>query len=193
MPTSSLKPAMIGNPMSLSFPSSYRPNMVMIHPFSVEAHGDELMGGTTANLTSTTPAGQHGCMITLNDSFLVRKVWWANGTIGGSNNADVAVYSEDGATRILFGNGALMSGSNTVQEIDISDVLVPRGRYWMVYSQSGVTNGVLAVTMAVANVRAAGFAFASGLTVPIGSTWTPSAATSGIVPLFGIAGRTQVA
>lgn len=176
------------------FPPSYRPSEVLIGPASMCALGAEL-GGMAATIASATyPAANRalGYMFCLSDYFLVRKVWWANGTTATTDNADVGVYTEDGATLLVSAGATAISGATTLQEVDVTDTLLKPGRYWCVYNQNGVTATPICYGLAIPNVRAMGWTQFAGA-VPLGSTFTPAAIAAVGVPYFGIASRTQAA
>lgn len=121
--------------------------------------------------------------------FLVRKVFWFNGATASTDSADVGVYTEAGA-RLVSGGGTTISGANATQEVDVTDTLLQPGRYWMAYSQNGVTaTPIMSNAGSAGNVRAAGCAqMASAYVLP--STFTPAAIASPLIPLIGIASRT---
>jgi hypothetical protein len=162
---------------------------------SLCASGIEMASITTTRFTSLTyPAANRalGYMFCLNDYFLVRKVWWANGTTTGTDSADVAVYTEDGATRLVAAGSTLTAGVSLLQEVDVTDTLLAPGRYWCVYNQNGVTALPLGVALPATTSRAIGWAQMAGA-VPLGSTFTPAGIAGAALPYFGIANRTQVA
>lgn len=195
MPTSSLKPAMLGSPMQLSYPPSYRRDNIMIGTWSWQAIGLELCAMGLGFASGSYPASNRvlAFPFVLGDSYLVRKVWWVNGTTVGTNTVDVGVYSEDGATRLVTtATGTTTAGANAVQEVDITDVLLNAGRYWCAYVQNGTTDTPMIISPGIGMVRAMGCAQFAGA-VPLGTTFTPAACASSPFPLFGIAGRTQVA
>lgn len=199
MPTSSLKPAMMANPMALSYPASYRPDMVLIHCLSYQACGNEIGGvaGTAVWASNTYPSASRilAFPFALAESYLVRKVWWYNGTTATTDSADVGVFTEDGATKLVSSGSTAIATANVLQEVDVTDTLLTPGRYWCAYIQGGVTATpfciVLAANAGVA--RAIGVAEQSGSGSTLGSTFTPAALSSTTFPIFGIAARTQVA
>lgn len=194
MPTSSLIPAMQGSPIQLAYPASYRPNDVMIHAFSWQALGAELAGIGGVLQSNTYPAANRalGFMFAITEPFPVRKVFWVNGTTATTDSADVAVYREDGATRLVSGGGTAIATANAVQEVDCTDTLLAPGRYWCVYNQNGVTATGIGLASNLNYHRLFGWAQFAGA-VPLGTTFTPAAPASQIMPLFGISSRTQVA
>jgi len=178
-------------------PASYRPDDVIISGYSLCASGVELGALTTASATynsATYPATNRalGFMFTLADYYLVRKVWWMNGTTATTDSADVAVYTEDGATRLVAAGSTAIATASVVQEVDVTDTLLAPGRYWCVYNQNGVTATPVMTAHSAAVARAAGWAQFAGA-VPLGTTFTPAGVAAANLPLFGIASRTQVA
>lgn len=184
------------SPISLPFPPSYRPNDVLIGPWSWCACGEELTGMAASNFASTTyPAASRviAYPFEIADYFLVRKVWWVNGTTATTDSADVGVYDEAGTTLIVSAGSTAIATANVVQEKDCTDTLLAPGRYWLAYVQGGTTATPMASPTAVALLRAMGCAQMAGSGSTLGSTFTPAAIASAVLPLFGIAGRTQVA
>lgn len=197
MPTSGLRRQLPGqSPMQWAFPASYRPQMPIISSFSYEAMGSELgLSGTNWGNNAYTAANRAlGFMFCLAEPFLVVKMWWMNGTTATTDNADVGVYTEDGATLRVSAGSTLLSGASQIQEVDVTDTLLLPGRYWCVCNQNGTTGSRYACNAAAPTVlRPFGWAQFAGA-VPLGSTFTPAALTSGTTaPMFGIASRTQLA
>lgn len=194
MPTSSLRPAMLGSPMGLSFPASYRPDLPLVGLLSPCALGDDLAGMGVGSTASTTyPAANRAIafMFVVADHFLVRKVWWVNGTTATTDSADVGVYTEAGDL-LVSGGGTAIATANVVQEVDVTDTLLQPGRYWCAYAQSGTTATPMASPATIALVRAMGVAqMASAYVLP--ATFVPAAAASAVIPFCGISSRTQVA
>lgn len=146
--------------------------------------------------SSTYPAANQvqAFQFCLAEPFLVRKVWWMNGTTATTNNADVGVYNEAGTTLIVNGGSTLIATANVIQEIDCTDTILQPGRYWAAYNQNGTTATPCCLTTANAGVtRFTGIAIQGSGTVSLGSTFTPAVSISTVFPFFGIAGRTKVA
>lgn len=180
----------------LDAPPSYRGPDPLISALSHQACGDGMtmvaVAGNTAAITYPASNRALGFMFCLADPYLVRKVWWMNGTTATTDSADVAVYSEDGATRIVSGGTTAIATANVIQEKDVTDTLLMPGRYWCVYNQNGVTATPQGWTPALPLARVMGWAQFAGA-VPLGTTFTPAAIAATALPLFGIANRTQVA
>ena len=184
-----------GQVLAVSGPASYQPEDPIISPLSRCALGVEYSSSIAAALASSTyPATNRalGFMFCLGDYFLVRKVWWLNGTTATTDSADVAVYTEDGATRLVAAGSTAIATANVIQEVDVTDTLLAPGRYWCVYNQNGVTATPFMFASTVVTARAMGWAQFAGA-VALGTTFTPAAIAAANVPYFGIANRTQVA
>lgn len=175
-------------------PFSFRPDDVLINPFSNNACAGEMSITNNLVVSNTYPATNRalGYMICLSDYYLVRKVWWCNGTTATTDSADVAVYNEAGTTRLVAAGSTAIATANVVQEVDVTDTLLPPGRYWVVYNQNGTTATPMGTNVIAGGARVAGWAQFAGA-VPLGTTFTPAAVASAVVPYFGIASRTQVA
>ncbi len=183
------------DPRTIQTPPSYRPNDVLINPQSWCAFGEEFTGMGSSNWASATyPSANRalGFMFAIAEPMLVQKVYWLNGTTATTDAADVAVYTEDGATRLVAGGSTNIATANVVQEKDCTDTLIVPGRYWCVYAQNGVTATPIMNAIPVALARSMGWAQFAGA-VPLGTTFTPAAVAAANVPFFGIAARTQVA
>lgn len=192
-PTSVLRGVGPVDPRQFAYPPSYRPPSTLIAVHSEEALGVE-MGAISSTWTSAAWGLTNvstAYPFVLGDYFLVRKVWWMNGNTATTDSADVGVYTE-GGTRLVSGGGTAISNADKVQEVDVTDTLLPPGRYWCAYAQNGTTATPMLLSGAVQNLRALGFA-QMATNYPLGSTFTPAAIASASVPLCGIANRTQVA
>jgi hypothetical protein len=197
MPTSAWRRTAGGLPLSalnLIVGDYPRPNDHIIHTTSWCAIGEDFMGlqNGTPYASSTYPAASRAQAVPFEIAFpfLVRKVFWMNGTTATTDSIDVGVYTEAG-TRLVSGGGTAVSGANATQEVDVTDTLLHPGRYWLAYAQNGVTATPMAVVSGAALFRAAGGAqMASAYVLP--TTFTPAGAASGVMPLCGIASRTLV-
>lgn len=169
-----------------------QPNQHIISTWSPNAVGGEVSGVTSNSWASATyPAASRALAFpfAVSSPFLVRKVFWFNGTTVGTDSADVGVYTEAGA-RLVSGGGTLTSGASGTQEVDVTDTLLQPGRYWLAYAQNGVTaTPIMINTGSAGNIRCLGIAqMAAAYVLP--STFTPATAASGLIGLFGIASRT---
>lgn len=177
------------------FPASYRPDDVMIGTWSRQAIGDLLVecNSLVSNLAYPAASRVLAYPFELCDDYLVRKVWWFNGTTATTDSCDVGVYSESGGTLHVSGGSTAIATADVVQEKDCTDTLLLPGRYWCAYVQGGTTATPRGYQPSAAYLRTMGCAQMAGSGSTLGSTFTPAASVSGTMPIFGIAGRTQVA
>jgi hypothetical protein len=195
MPTSAWRRTAGGLPLSalnLVVGDYPRPNDHVIHTGSWCCIGEDYMGLTNGSpfVSQTYSSASRAMAVPFEIAFpfLVRKVFWMNGTTATTDSCDVGVYTEAGA-RLVSGGGTAISGANATQEVDVTDTLLRPGRYWLAYSQNGVTATPIASAIGAIFFRAAGGAqMAAAYVLP--ATFTPAAAVSGIMPLCGIASRT---
>lgn len=200
MPTSSIVRGLGRvSPRQYRFPASYRPHAPLIGPFSPEADGSSHSLGSSLTFVAWPAANRRiGYMFCLAEPYLVRKVWWWNGTVGGSNTLDVGVFTEDGNTLLVSGGPVTAAGAApSIQEVDCTDTLLPAGRHWCVAVCNGSTTqvGVCGVS-ALGLTRCTGYAqhAASGATLSTSGAFVPAAmGSANTLFVFGIANRTQVA
>lgn len=150
------------------------------------------------NLQSTTyPAASRviAWMMQIAEPFVVRKLWAVNGTTATTDSRDVGVYNEDGTTLLVSAGSHAIATANVVQEADCTDTLLVPGRYWCAYVQGGTTATPMAFAAGagVGVMRCYGGAQMAGSGSTLGASFTPAALASNVMPLCGIAGRTQVA
>lgn len=166
-----------------------RPNTHIISHFSMHCltgntfQANSFGSGTSigANVATMTP-------FVIAHPFLVRKVFWANGSTATTDNIDVGVYS-DQFKLIVSGGGTLASGSNATQEVDVTDTLLQPGVYYLAFVQNGTTMTPILSNLSIAGYRGLGCARMTSA-YPLPSTFTPSAITVTRLPLCGIASRT---
>jgi hypothetical protein len=187
------------------WPVSGDPNRVIIGPTSLQALGVEMAADAaptpasvawgTINLIRLYP-------FVLAEPVLVRKLWIYKGaTVTGS--VDCGIYAEDGPStcaRIIAASTAggtaiaVSAGANALQEFDIADIQLGRGRYYMAAAMSLTTTTMFA--NAVAAALAATWGWADGGTAPstvLPASITPVLTASAVQPRFGLSNRTQVA
>lgn len=122
--------------------------------------------------------------------FLVRKVFWMNGSTATTDSADVGVYDESFNLKVS-GGGTGITGASATQEVDVTDTLLQPGRYYLAYAQNGTTATPFGASPSLAHLRTFGAAQMSSA-YPLPSTFTPAAVTSLNIRLIlcGIASRT---
>lgn len=196
MPTSAFTSALARTPlsalrgivMSLEAP---RFNEHIITPMSFCSIGVDMAGFVAPVIASATyPAANRAlaCPFAIAAPFLVRKVFWWNGTTATTDSIDVGVYDEAGA-RLVSGGGTAVSGAASTQEVDVTDTLLEPGRYWLAYAQNGTTATPQMTTAGLVHLRAMGCAqMASAYVLP--ATFVPAAVAAANFPIMGIASRT---
>jgi hypothetical protein len=123
-------------------------------------------------------------------SFTVTKIVWLNGVPSG--NGDFGIYSAvDGlpVTKLLASGSTALTGSNVVQESDVTDTAFGSGEYFLAALVDNATHTHWRCT---GSTGTTGLRFlemcqetlGAGSTLP--TTATPIAITSNFVPLFGI-------
>lgn len=167
-----------------------QPNQHVIATWSTNAVGQDLAAMVALFASSTYPAANRALAFpfVIAHPFLVRKVFWLNGTTATTDSADVGVYTEAGAL-LVSGGGTAISGASGTQEVNVTDTLLRPGRYWCAYAQNGVTATPIMSATVAGLLRAVGCAqMATAYVLP--ATFTPAAVASANFPVFGIASRT---
>lgn len=136
----------------------------------------------TANLVRMFP-------FRLSEPMVALKLWWYNGaTVNG--NVDCAIYAEDGTKLINMGSTA-QATINVLQEVDITDTVLGRGRFYCGLGSDSTTATFFSNTTSIALAKAFGWAQAT-ITLPLTSNVTLAAYAAAITPVFGVSGRTLV-
>jgi hypothetical protein len=119
----------------------------------------------------------------INRAVVVYKLWWLNGATVGTNNLQVAVYNE-AFSRIINGTSTLSAGTaNACQYDNITDVGLPKGRYWMGLWCNGTTATVFRTTST--NMPGIYYETPAG-GPPATATPVSPAAASPVIPFFGL-------
>lgn len=111
-------------------------SQVSIGPASV-SQGGTALGGTLAS--TVFPAANDALFIPfqLSESVTVKRVGWANGaTVSG--NVDMGVYDLAG-TRIFSTGSTAQSGVSGIQVVDITDVVIGPGNFYMALACDNIT------------------------------------------------------
>ena len=138
----------------------------------------------TANLAVFIPFG-------VPEAVTVTKLWFSNGA-AVAGLLDVAIYDPAG-TRLVSTGSTGQSGTNRIQVVDVGDIALGRGVYYLAISSdtSGATQKVFAAAPAAAIGQAMGLLQqASAFVLP--ATATFAAFTSAFVPLCGLQGYRTV-
>lgn len=174
------------------WPAIYMPNLTTITPFSEESLG-EASRLNTGGIGSATAGSQIAMFFpfVLESPMTIVKGFTMNGASVNGNN-DVGVYDHEFNLIVSIGATA-QSGTNAVQEYDITDTLLNPGRYWMGFVNSGT--GTIFALSATDEVHLPGMALLAqtGQTsLPSSATAVKNAAASPIIPLFGFSTTTTI-
>jgi hypothetical protein len=169
-----------------------RPPGIIIGTFSEECCGMEYRaGGQSAFGSAVWPVANLALFLplTLGVPYTVVKLWAANGS-AVSGNIDVGLYDEAG-NRLTSAGSTAQAGTNTIQEFNIADLLLPRGTYYIGCALDNATgtiqsNNAAAVRNSVLGMLEAASAF------PLPNPVTFATMTTAYCPFIGIAGRTLV-
>jgi len=106
---------------------------------------------------------------------ILKRVWWANGaTVSGGATVEAGIYSDSGyapGTKVVSGS-ATQGTASQVQFVDVTDVTLPPGLYWLALMMSSTTNTTgMRISGSVVSDGARRFQQASANPLP--STATP--------------------
>lgn len=169
-------------------------NPYIVHSFSRMCAGDGLelfsvsfaSAAWTANRLILIP-------LVTGQKLLVKGVWWYNGaTVNG--NTDVGVYSIDGTVKYGSSGSTGNSGTNTLQDVDVTDFYLPaQSRFWMVLGSDSGTQTYFRLAFTAFMQDFIGIKeHLSGWSSGLPSTITPAASTVAVVPMFGLRGSTVI-
>lgn len=173
-------------------PAPYkRPGLEIISTVSEEALGARSlrqMGLVTsasitwvANLAVFVPFG-------VSQTFLVREVFWQNGSTAGSN-IDVGIYDTAGTRLASLGSTAQGTASGIVTSSTFTDYTLAPGDYFMAFAAVGTTNVGGGWAPAAAAAAAFGVGqMAAAMALPSSATIVPL--TNAVLPFFGLNGNT---
>ncbi len=173
-------------------------NRVLIGPHSPQAMGVEYAALAVAAPASTAWGTNNLNRLypfVLYEPMVVRKLWtYKGGTVTG--NVDVGIYAEEGGastvTKIVSaGSTAVAATGSILQEFDITDTVLGRGRYYMAAALSLSTSTMFCNVSAVTLGKILGWCD-GGSTFPLPATITLAAASAAVQPVFGLSGRTLV-
>jgi hypothetical protein len=173
------------------WPQVGTPAPIMITPFSAFALGVEY--GAVATVTPISVA--HGTInlarffpFVIPEPILVMKLFWHNGGTA-SGNVDVGIFSEDG--KKIISTGAQAQGTISVlQEFDIADTVIGRGRFYLGISASSATATFLSNAVPLQLAKAFGWVQMATCHPLVDATF--AAYATAIQPVFGLSGRVLV-
>lgn len=162
---------------------------------SITPFHDESLGVPIAAIASSSPASaawvtaQTGLYVpfVIAEPVLCKKLFWYNGATA-SGNVCVAVYTDDGKRLVTTGSTA-QATINVIQEVDVTDTLIPAGRNWMALAGGATTLTFFSIAPTLAMLRALGCYTQATLgtspALPDPAVWV-SPATAEKIPIFGL-------
>lgn len=119
----------------------------------------------------------------------IRRFWWLNGTVAGTDNVQVGVYNDAAAgpgTAVLRGTSTTASGVSVMQFDDVTDTALPAGMYWLALWCSGTTTTITRYNPSAVHARAFEGYLESSLSGGLPATATPATANAATwVGIFG--------
>lgn len=178
----------------MDFPFA-RPMRPMISTTSPEAQGHMLAGAKGGSGSgSAWPSANRAIFVpfTTPAPFLVRKVFWLNGS-AVSGNADFGLYTRDG-TRLMSTGSTAQSGTTTYQTVDVTDLLLLPGAYYMAFALDNATGQLYRINpnTAALNQLMGSALQNSAFPLPATATLATVSGGSASAPLIGITSRTVV-
>lgn len=175
------------------FPKVEPVQTVQVSCLSVNSIGTELAAiASVAAVSAAIPAANRVIFVPFvnPEPALIKKVWWHNGaTVAGS--VDCGVYDENGVQLIQAGS-IVQATINVLQEVDVADTYIGRGRFYLAIAASNATATFFRVTPSVQLCKVLGMAENFG-GVPLAATYVLAANTAAFIPICGISLRTLVA
>lgn len=176
-------------------PTPSLPDPLMLTPLSEQSIGTFLAArGAAWGTSAGWPAADRALFF----PFFVREFFVAvkgfvmnGGTVAG--NLDIGIYDE-AFTRLVSSGTTAQSGTSVLQELDLTDTTLRRGRYYLALWGSSASSLIFRSNTPSANELAVhGAMQQSSLASGLPSTATPVRITSGYAPLAGLSQRTLVA
>ena len=180
-------------------PALYRPGEITISPWSYQSIGVDLVCAGQRSLASQNYIAANVVIFVpfvVVEPMLVTRLWWANGA-AVSGNIDCGIYNESAALLASTGSSG-QTPINVVQSVDIADIALARGRYYMamVSDTSGATQKVMAALPAAGIPQSLGLLEQASVTLPLATHASPATFaiyTRAFVPLFGLQGYRAIA
>ena len=116
---------------------------------------------------------------------VIARFYWANGATASTNTVQVGIYNDD-LSAFLRGTATTASGASALQFDNVTDTMIPSGRYWMALVVNGTTTTLQRANSATLRF---GSIYNMAAARPLPTTLVP-AASAGVHPMFGF---TQIA
>ena len=126
------------------------------------------------------------CPVAISRPVTVYRHFWVNGATASTDDVNVAVY-DSSFNRLAIGSNTVSSGANVAQFDNVTDYVLPAGRFYLALWVSGTTATFL---RAAAQAYGGGIYYETNASGPQ-TTGTPAdpATASPVLPLFGLALR----
>jgi hypothetical protein len=158
-----------------------------ISTFSLGSPGPDLAAITGGGTPSSAawPAANDALFVPiyLEQHTTVTRLYVINGATA-SGNIDVGIYTADGALITSSGSTA-QSGTNAPQFLNITDILLPPGAYYLAAAYDGTGGTIFRANLSVIRNQEAGVV-KSAAAFPLPSSASFTTVTSGLYPLMGM-------
>jgi hypothetical protein len=176
------------------FTSGYRvtiPPMVSVYTKGIGWSVEDILPAAPTSNAYESAARAVYMPIILPTPCVVRRVWWSNGaTTSGGATIEVGIYADSGSyspgAKIASGS-ATQGTASQVQFVDVTDVALPPGLFWIAIVSSSATSTTLFRAQTIGGL-ASGDAlarFEEESASPLPATATPVEATVGNIYLCG--------
>jgi hypothetical protein len=168
-----------------------RPPPVMLTPVCRASHGVSLAGGNAPAPVSTVIGTGNVALVyevTLDDAVVLFKAFASNGaTVNGS--FDIGLYGSDWRLIVSTGSTAQV-GASILQEVNITDVVVGPGVYYLAFAFSSATAAYICTSFTGPAGGVGGNLMLTAFPLP--ATFVSGGFTT-VVPRFGFSTRTLAA
>jgi hypothetical protein len=134
------------------------------------------------------------CPIVIPVATTITRLWWSVGVAAG--NVDAGIYNEAG-TLLGSAGTTVVAGSNTFQQVDVTDFTLQRGRYYLgIVASDAATYTNQRSNVAAGVCQSLGLLQQASVTLPLATNASPAtfaAYAQAYIPLVGAVGRIAVA
>lgn len=171
-------------PKVLQMPSS------VISPWTYESIAAGLRNGSySSNSTAQLWSGANTAVLVpfrVAVPTIIKQLFWVNGATVGTDSRDIGIYTSQGGL-ITSAGGTLTSGASAPQVINITDVTLNLGLYYMALVQNGTTDNLLTALPANPIGKAFGAYYVpTSYPLPSTVTLTLAGAATAILPFIGL-------
>lgn len=170
------------------FPYFRNPDRAVVSGLSPNSIGVELagMGLTTASGTWVAANRALFTPFAVTERLTVTRMFQENGS-AVSGNLDLGIYDARG-TRLTSSGSVAQAGINSVQEVDVADVTLAPGLYYLAQVMDNVTGTVIRFSPNAVLCRAMGL-FQMASAFPLPATATFAIVTSAFYSIVGASTR----